>query len=257
MEQPRDKMLHRFRAFWLGISVFLLFAVIFVFLNYGNFLFVKKRVADQEETAAGPRYKTKEEVNKAQVTELSPEQIKKVMPQVASTLLTSRPTAVEKPEQVVPESPTAKKLAAAPPAVEVNAVTPPVADADAPILPEVMELGKTQFAVCAACHGANGEGSAAGPPLANSEWVTGPVSNLVKIQMRGLTGPLKVAGKDYDFPSGMFPQTFQTDEQIAAVLTYVRNSFGNKASAVKVEHVTPLRSEVGKPQLKTEELVKP
>ena len=50
---------------------------------------------------------------------------------------------------------------------------------------------------------------------------------------------------------------YQNDEQIAAVITYVRNSFGNKTSAVKPEQVAALRSEVGKPQLTAEELTKP
>jgi mono/diheme cytochrome c family protein len=50
---------------------------------------------------------------------------------------------------------------------------------------------------------------------------------------------------------------YQTDEQIAGALTYVRNSFGNKASAVTPDQVKALRGEVGKPQLTEAELVKP
>jgi mono/diheme cytochrome c family protein len=55
----------------------------------------------------------------------------------------------------------------------------------------------------------------------------------------------------------MTPMAYQTDEQIAGVLTYIRNSFGNKASAVTPEQVAALRSEVGKPQITVEELTKP
>jgi len=120
-----------------------------------------------------------------------------------------------------------------------------------------MASGKASFLVCSACHGQNGEGGPIAPPLAGSEWVKGPVSNLIRIQLRGLKGPLKVAGKDYNFAVGMAALSYQTDEQIAGVLTYVRNSFGNKASAVTAAQVAALRSEVGKPQLPTEELVKP
>ena len=47
------------------------------------------------------------------------------------------------------------------------------------------------------------------------------------------------------------------DEQIAGVLTYIRNSFGNKASATKPEQVAALRGEVGKPQITAAELIKP
>jgi mono/diheme cytochrome c family protein len=128
---------------------------------------------------------------------------------------------------------------------------------EGPVDPAVMEIGKAQFMICGACHGQNGEGTPAGPPLAGSEWVTGPVSNLVIIQLRGLQGPITVAGKEYNFPGGMAPMGYQTDEQIANVLTYIRNSFGNKASSVKAEQVAALRSEVGKPQITAAELTQP
>ena len=55
----------------------------------------------------------------------------------------------------------------------------------------------------------------------------------------------------------MMALSYQTDEQVAGVLTYIRNSFGNKASAVKAEDVQSLRSEVGQPQVTVEELTKP
>ncbi len=115
--------------------------------------------------------------------------------------------------------------------------------------PALMETGRVQFMVCAACHGKEGEGTAAAPPLAGSEWVAGPVENLIRIQLRGLRGPSTVKGRDYDFPAGMAPMAYQNDAQIAAVLTYVRQSFGNSASPVDPSQVAALRSEVGKPQL--------
>lgn len=123
--------------------------------------------------------------------------------------------------------------------------------------PAVMKSGRTQFIVCGACHGQNGEGTAAGPPLAGSEWVNGPVENLIRIQLRGLQGPITVKGQTYNFPAPMAPLAYQTDEQIAAVLTYVRNSFGNSAPAVTAAQVTALRSEVGKPLLNASDLVAP
>ena len=45
-----------------------------------------------------------------------------------------------------------------------------------------------------ACHGANGEGTVLAPPLAKSNWVNGPVENLIRIQLRGLQGPITVSG---------------------------------------------------------------
>ncbi len=133
----------------------------------------------------------------------------------------------------------------------------PVATAVSNVDPAVMALGKQQFATCMACHGPNAEGTAIAPPLAKSDWVNGPVENLIRIQLRGLTGPLKVSGKDYVLPVPMPPQAHQTDEQIAAVLTYVRNSFGNSAPAVKPEQVKALRGEAGKPMLTQADLVPP
>jgi mono/diheme cytochrome c family protein len=53
----------------------------------------------------------------------------------------------------------------------------------------------------------------------------------------------------------MMPLAHQTDDQIAAVLTYIRNSFGNSASAVKPEEVKALRGEVGKPMLTEADLI--
>ena len=56
----------------------------------------------------------------------------------------------------------------------------------------------------------------------------------------------------------MAPQgAIQTDEQMAAVLTYVRNSFGNSASAVTPDQITPFRGEIGKPFLTVEDLIPP
>ncbi len=123
--------------------------------------------------------------------------------------------------------------------------------------PTIMKLGKQQFMVCAACHGQSGEGSAAGPPIAGSEWVTGPAENLIRIQLRGLQGPIKVKGVEYDFPAGMAALAYQTDEQIAAVLTYIRNSFGNVAPAVAPAAVAALREEVGKPPVTAAGLLSP
>jgi len=127
-----------------------------------------------------------------------------------------------------------------------------------PIDPAVMEIGKVQFMICQACHGPEGKGiQGLAPPLAGSNWVMGPVENLIRIQLRGLQGPITVSGTEYTFPAPMTPQFFQTDEQIAAVLTYVRNSWGNKASPVTPEQVKVFRGEVGLPALTVADLKPP
>ena len=130
------------------------------------------------------------------------------------------------------------------------------ADTAAEPTAEQLALGKTQYALCQACHGPDGAGAAGiGPPLAGAEWVTGPVENLIRIQLRGIQGPLTVKGTEYNLI--MPPHAFQTDEQIAAVLTYIRNNFGNKASAVTTAQVAALRTEAGKPMLSQADLIPP
>ena len=125
--------------------------------------------------------------------------------------------------------------------------------------PAFWALGKKQYDTlgsCTTCHQPTGLGlTGAFPPLAESEWVVGPVENLIRIQLRGLGGPIKV--KDVEYKSIMPPMAAQTDEQIAAVLTYVRNSFGNKASAVTPEMVADFRDEAGQPMLTAADLIDP
>lgn len=251
MDHTRDNPIIRFGAFWWGLGTFLIFALLLAAIWFFN----RKDPETLEDVAAKTRYVTKAKVDQEQAASLPKEAIEAAIPAVAAKLAASKPTAVEKPDQVVAGSATAAKLAAAP-AVDTSAIDK-AAPADGPIDPAVMELGKTQFVTCGACHGMNGEGGPIAPPLANSEWVTGPVSNLIRIQLRGLQGPITVAGKEYNFPAGMAALSYQTDEQIAAVLTYVRNSFGNKASAVTPDQVKALRSEVGKPPLTVQDLAKP
>lgn len=251
MDPSRDNPIIRFATFWWGIGTFLLFGAVLVLVWF----FTRSEPATIEDVAAKPRYATKAVVDAAQVESYPADQMAAAIANVGKQLASSKPVAVEAPEQLVPGSATAKKLASAP-AVDTASINAPVAD-EGPVDPAVMETGKTQFMVCGACHGQNGEGGPAGPPLAGSEWVTGPISNLILIQLRGLKGPITVAGKEYNFPAGMAPMGYQTDDQIAGVLTYIRNSFGNKASSVKPAQVAALRGEVGKPQLTAQELTKP
>lgn len=257
MDPTRDNPIIRIKAFLDGLGIFTLFALLLLILLGGAAFFGWFKKGEEPESAAGKiRYGTKQTVFAAQEKFLTHEQITAAVEPTAKALSSSKPAAVEKPEQMIPGSDTAKKLAEAP-APDLSAVNAPVADANEPIDPAVMQIGKTQYLVCGACHGQNGEGTPAAPPLAGSEWVTGPISNLILIQLRGIHGPITVKGVEYNFPAGMTPMAYQTDEQIAGVLTFIRNSFGNKASAVKPAQVTPLRGEVGKPQITVEELTKP
>jgi len=148
-----------------------------------------------------------------------------------------------------------KAKVADPKPLDIATIKPVVATAVANVDPAVMELGKQAFMTCMACHGPNAEGTVLAPPLAKSNWVNGPVENLIRIQLRGLQGPITVSGKKYTPPVPMMALPQQSDEQIAAVLTYVRNSFGNSAPAVTPAQVKALRGEVGKPMLTEADLV--
>jgi mono/diheme cytochrome c family protein len=253
MDPTRDNPIIRFNTFWWGIGTFLIFALLLAIL----WAFAKSDRQTPEDVAGVTRKEIRQEIDAAQAEAFRQMDVGAAIPTVAAALAASKPAAVERPEQLVPGSPTALALSDAP-ALDLSAIDAPPADPNAPIDPAVLEIGKAQYLVCAACHGQNGEGGPAGPPLAESEWVNGPVSNLIRIQLRGLIGPITVKGVVYDqFVAGMMPMAYQTDEQIAAALTYIRNNFGNKGHAVTPEQVKALRGEVGKPQLTEAELVKP
>jgi mono/diheme cytochrome c family protein len=90
---------------------------------------------------------------------------------------------------------------------------------------------------CSSCHQANGQGNTAFPPLAKNPVVTGPPATVIHIVKNGLTGPVKVNGKTFN---GQMPawKGQLSDGDIAAVISYVRTSWGNKASAVTPAQVT-------------------
>lgn len=109
--------------------------------------------------------------------------------------------------------------------------------------PEVLKRGaKVYTNTCVACHGIDAKGvPEVFPPLAGSEWATGDVKIPIRIVLSGLMGPITVHGET--FTSAMPPLNVLSDTEIADVLTYVRQSFGNDAAPVTAEQVAPLRRE--------------
>lgn len=100
---------------------------------------------------------------------------------------------------------------------------------------------------CATCHQPDGRGlDASGfPPLTGTRWVQGDEQRLIKLVLKGLQGPIEVNGKKYGGHVPMTPfEGMLNDEEVAAVLTYVRNAFGNKASAIRPEQVKEVRASV-------------
>ena len=100
--------------------------------------------------------------------------------------------------------------------------------------------------ICAACHQADGNGSASqnAPPLAGSEWVLAKdPSRIARIVLHGLSGPIAVKGKEWGAGQMLAWKDVLTDEEIASVLSLVRNSWGNKAPIVPADLVKKVREE--------------
>lgn len=94
---------------------------------------------------------------------------------------------------------------------------------------------------CSTCHQANGKGSpGAFPPLAGNAVVTGDPTKVIHIVKDGLTGAIKVNGQSY---SGQMPawKASLKAADIAAVVTYIRSSWGNHASAVTAAQVSAVK----------------
>lgn len=94
---------------------------------------------------------------------------------------------------------------------------------------------------CGSCHQSNGLGASGRfPPLAGTSWVTGDKKRLVQLVLEGLEGQIEVNGISFN---ALMPQhSFLKDEEIANVLTFIRQNFGNKASGIKAIEVAAARN---------------
>ncbi|MBC6606929.1 cytochrome c [Hymenobacter sp. BT188] len=123
--------------------------------------------------------------------------------------------------------PTTKKAATAAKPAAVSAAT--------------LTAGKAVYTQnCLTCHMADGGGvERMNPPLNGTTWVLGDKTRLVKVVLNGLEGE-DIDGESYASVMPAFEAL--TDKQIADVLTYVRNSFGNKASGISAAEVKTIRA---------------
>jgi mono/diheme cytochrome c family protein len=97
------------------------------------------------------------------------------------------------------------------------------------------------LANCAACHQATGLGlPGVFPPLVGSSWVKDNAAWPVNIILHGLVGEIEVAGKKYNNVMPAFKQL--SDDDIAAIVTYIRQQFADNASAVDAARVKEIRS---------------
>jgi glucose/arabinose dehydrogenase/mono/diheme cytochrome c family protein len=104
---------------------------------------------------------------------------------------------------------------------------------------------KVYTVYCGTCHQRNGQGASGRfPPLAGTTWVTGDKKRLIGIVLNGLEGPIEVNGEQFN--ATMPQHSFLSNEEIANVLTYIRESFGNKASKVTAEEVADVRNNIDK-----------
>ncbi|HEY6227493.1 MAG TPA: c-type cytochrome [Verrucomicrobiae bacterium] len=108
---------------------------------------------------------------------------------------------------------------------------------------EQFELGKqTYLLTCGACHQPHGLGQEGlAPPLVDSDWVTGSEKRLARIVLQGLRGPINVNGKQFSLE--MPPLGILEDQQIAAILTYVRREWNHTASPVTTDFIAKTRAE--------------
>jgi nitrite reductase (NO-forming)/hydroxylamine reductase len=108
-----------------------------------------------------------------------------------------------------------------------------------------MQAGEAVFlANCAACHQPTGVGlPGAFPPLAGSDYLLENPARALTGLLQGLTGPITVNGIQYN--SVMPPQGHLSDQDLANVMTYILNSWGNKGGEISPEQVTAARASAG------------
>jgi mono/diheme cytochrome c family protein len=105
---------------------------------------------------------------------------------------------------------------------------------------KLIARGKQVYNICKVCHQVNGLGQfPTYPSLVNTSYVTGDATVLIKIMLHGLDGPITVDGENYD--GSMPPITVKNDRDIAAVISYIRQAWGNEADVVYPSEVSAVR----------------
>ena len=120
---------------------------------------------------------------------------------------------------------------------------------NAKLLEKEFPRGVAAFkSICQTCHGPDGNGvRSLAPPLNHSDWVNGDKDRLIPILLYGLTGPIMVNGIMYQPPDynadmpAIGNNKELADEDIAQLLSYIRNSWNNKASRITAADVTAVR----------------
>jgi nitrite reductase (NO-forming) len=111
-----------------------------------------------------------------------------------------------------------------------------------------VKAGATLYnGTCSVCHQPNGEGlPGVFPPLAKSDYLMADKTRAIKALLDGLSGPITVNGKPYN--SVMPPMSQLNDDEIANILTYTMNSFGNSGGVVTAAEVAKVRAATPRPK---------
>ncbi|MBB2145139.1 c-type cytochrome [Pedobacter sp. LMG 31464] len=113
--------------------------------------------------------------------------------------------------------------------------------AKAPVSPSIVNGKLVYTKYCMVCHQIDGGGvMGLNPPLSKTEYVLGDQKRLINIVLKGFNTEIEIDGDTYANP--MPGLGHLTDQQVADVLSFVRNSFGNKASVITPAQVKVVRA---------------
>ena len=256
MDSANDTVLKRFSSFWLGALLFGAFGLLGILVG---FWYNKPKEDSFDAVNAARRGKIKQEVREAQAG-APPGAAAASFEKVGATFLSTEPAAVKEAAFLLQGSETAKAKVAeegtgnrgpgrlsAGRGWDSRRFPPSWRRARPPISPAWPATDRTArgFPISVLpSTGRNGCSARSRTSLRSSS--------------AALTGEIEVKGTKYKPVAPMPPQAFQDDNTIAAaVLTYIRNSFGNAATPVLPEQVAALRGETGKPMLTQADLIPP
>lgn len=123
-----------------------------------------------------------------------------------------------------------------------QAAAPSAPTLDGAAIKALMDQGEDLYHACIMCHGPTGEGIPGQfPPLKGAPYVVGPESRLARVLLHGMEGVVVVDGNTFNIAMPAAP--LNDDDEVAAVMTFVRRSFGNNAGAVSPKTVARIREE--------------
>jgi nitrite reductase (NO-forming) len=111
-----------------------------------------------------------------------------------------------------------------------------------------IKAGEALFnGTCSVCHQSNGNGIPnVFPPLAKSDYLNADTVRAAGVVLNGLSGPVTVNGATYN--SVMPPMSQLNDDEVANILTYVLNSWGNNGGQLSAADVAKVRASTPRPK---------